>query len=215
MAQLRRENQELKAENERLRRILEEALRASQRQASPLLATPSQSPTPETWTEKRPEVWSTLSSAGPEASRRSSGSTAASQCPRCGGGLEEETVSQFQTGIPPQVERIEFRIQVGRCRCCRRRVQGRHPQQTSKAIAGAASRLGPKALALATHLNKGLGLPYGKTATVLEQAFALRVSRGSVARREALQNQPGRQRPHRCVTGCVPRQRGSNPKKKD
>jgi len=93
----------------------------------------------------------------------------------------EETVSQFQTEIPPpQVERIEFRIQVGRCRCCRRRVQGRHPRQTSNAIGGAASQLGPRALALATLLNKGLGLPYGKTATVLEQAFGLRVSRGGL-----------------------------------
>src|SRR5260370_40728046 len=45
------------------------------------------------------------------------------RCPRCGGGLEEcETVSQFQTEIPePRVERIEFRISVGRCKRCRRR----------------------------------------------------------------------------------------------
>jgi transposase len=35
-------------------------------------------------------------------------------------------------------------------------------------------------LALATQLNKGLGLPYGKTTTVLEQAFGLRVSRGGL-----------------------------------
>ena len=93
------------------------------------------------------------------------------QCPRCGGGLEEcATVSQFQTEIPePRVERIEFRIQVGRCRCCQRRVQGRHPRQISNAIGGAASPLGPRALA--TLLSKGLGLPYGKTATVLEHAL--------------------------------------------
>jgi hypothetical protein len=69
MAQLKRENQELKAGNERLRPMLEEALRASKRQAAPFLATPPRSPTPETGTEERPEVWPTLSSAGPEASR--------------------------------------------------------------------------------------------------------------------------------------------------
>jgi hypothetical protein len=104
------------------------------------------------------------------------------QCPRCGGGLEEcATVSQFQTEIPePRVEWIEFRMRVGRCRCCRRRVQGWHPRQISNAIGGAASPLGPLALALATLLNKGLGLPYGKTATVLEQAFGLGVSRGGL-----------------------------------
>src|SRR6267143_1128816 len=40
--------------------------------------------------------------------------------------------------------------------------------------------LGPRALALATQLNKGLGLPYGKTAAVLQQAFGLQVSRGGL-----------------------------------
>lgn len=182
MAQLRRENQELKAENERLRRMLEEALRASKRQAAP-------------FSRRHPK-------AQPQKPGRKSGQKYGrrcrrpvpkqvdevvevplpSRCPRCGGGVEEEeTVSQFQTEIPrPQVEQIEFRIHVGRCRCCRRRIQGRHPRQTSNAIGGAASQLGPRALALATQLNKGLGLPYGKTATVLEQAFGLRVSRGGL-----------------------------------
>jgi hypothetical protein len=67
MEQLRRENQDLKAESERLRPMLEEALQASPRQAVPFLATPPQSPTPETGAEKQPEVWSTLSSAGPRS----------------------------------------------------------------------------------------------------------------------------------------------------
>ena len=59
-------------------------------------------------------------------------------------------------------------------------MQGRHPRQTSDALGGAASQLGPRALALATQLNKGLGLPYGKTAAVLQQAFGLQVSRGGL-----------------------------------
>jgi len=59
-------------------------------------------------------------------------------------------------------------------------VQARHPRQTSDAIGGAASQLGPRALGLATQLNQGLGLPYGKTAAVLEQAFGLRVSRAGL-----------------------------------
>jgi len=70
-------------------------------------------------------------------------------------------------------------------RRCRRRVQGRHPRQSSDAIGSAASQLGPRALALATQLNKGLGLPYGKTTAVLEEAFGLRVSRGGLC--QALQ----------------------------
>src|SRR5208283_1477422 len=90
------------------------------------------------------------------------------------------------TEIPqPQVERIEFHIHFGRCKGCGRRVQGRHPRQTSDAVGGAASQLGARAVALATELNKGLGLSYGKTASLLNTAFGLQVSRGGLA--QALQ----------------------------
>jgi len=89
-------------------------------------------------------------------------------------------VRQYQTEIPPpRVEHIEFRMHLGRCRCCRRPVAGRHPRQTSPAVGGAASQLGPRALALAAVLNKQLGLPYGKAA-VLEQSWGLKVSRGGL-----------------------------------
>ncbi|MGB8848840.1 MAG: IS66 family transposase [Candidatus Acidiferrales bacterium] len=182
IARLEREIEALKKENARLQRLLEEALRAGKRQAAP-------------FSRKNPK-------AAPEKPGRKAGKKYGrrcrrpvpdqvdeiievplpSRCPRCRGELEEgETVSQFQTDIPePQVERIEFRIHVGRCRRCRRRVQGRHPRQTSDAVGVAASQLGPRAVALATQLNKGLGLPYGKTAAVLQQAFGLRVSRGGL-----------------------------------
>lgn len=40
---------------------------------------------------------------------------------------------------------------------------------------------GPQALSLATVLNKQLGLPYAKTAAVLEQAFGLQVTRGALS----------------------------------
>ena len=59
-------------------------------------------------------------------------------------------------------------------------MKDRHPRQTSDAVGYAASQLGPRALALATQLNKGLGLPCGKTAIVLEQAFRLQGSRGGL-----------------------------------
>jgi hypothetical protein len=89
---------------------------------------------------------------------------------------------QYQTEIPqPRVERIEFHIHVGRCKRCGQRIQGRHAQQSSDALGGAASQLGPRAVALATELNKGMGLSYGKTAAVLNAAFGLQVSRGGLA----------------------------------
>jgi transposase len=182
MAQLRRENQELKAENERLRGLLEEALRASKRQAAPFSRHKPKAQPQKPGRKSGQKYGRRCRRPVPERVDEVVEVPLPAQCPRCGGGLEErEMVSQFQTEIPePRVERIEFRIHVGRCRCCRRRVQGRHRRQTSNAIGSAASQLGPRALALATQLNKGLGLPYGKTATVLEQAFGLRVSRGGL-----------------------------------
>jgi len=182
IARLERDIEVLKKENERLRQLLEEALRAAKRQAAP-------------FSRQKPKAQPQKPGrkAGKQYGRRYRRPLPATidevvevplpaRCPRCGGGLEEcETVSQFQTEIPePRVERIEFRISVGRCRRCRRRVQGRHPRQTSDALGSAASQLGPRALALATQLNKGLGLPYGKTAAVLQQAFGLQVSRGGL-----------------------------------
>jgi hypothetical protein len=48
------------------------------------------------------------------------------------------SVPNRDSGTPePRVERIEFRISVGRCGRCGRRVQGRHPRQTSDAIGSA------------------------------------------------------------------------------
>ena len=187
VARLEREIEELKKENERLRRLLEEALRSAKRQAAP-------------FSRRGPKAYPQKPGrkAGSQYGRRCRRPVPRSvdevidvplpgQCPHCGGGVQEGSiVSQYQTEIPePRVERIEFRIHVGCCRRCRRRVQGRHPRQTSDAIGCAASQLGPRALALATQLNKGLGLPYGKTTAVLEEAFGLRVSRGGLC--QALQ----------------------------
>lgn len=182
ITRLERKIEELQAENERLRRALEEALRAVKRQAAP-------------FSRRHPK-------AHPHKAGRKAGDRYGrrcrrpiprkideivevplpEQCPHCGGGVEEGSiVSQYQSEIPqPRTEQIEFRIHVGRCRRCHRRVQGRHPRQTSDAIGSAASQLGPRALTLAAQLNKGLGLPYGKTAAVLEQAFGLRVSRAGL-----------------------------------
>jgi transposase len=55
------------------------------------------------------------------------------QCPACGGGVSETHIAdQIQEDLPvarPQVRR--FRVHIGRCRQYARRVQGRHPLQTS------------------------------------------------------------------------------------
>jgi transposase len=196
-ARLRQEVAELKRANERLEsrvqelerrvqellRALEEAQRAGKRQAAPFSrrapkahpAKPGRKAGARYGCRSRrpipPAIDQTLEAELPGC------------CPHCGGELEETRIEkQYQTEIPqPKVERIEFHIHVGRCKHCGRRVQGRHPRQTSDAVGSAASQLGARAVALATELNKGLGLSYGKTAALLNTAFGLQVSRGGLA----------------------------------
>jgi transposase len=60
-----------------------------------------------------------------------------------------------------------FRVGVGRCRSCRRRVQGHHPEQTSDALGAAGSQVGPGAKSWTAWLHYGLGLSFAKCADVL------------------------------------------------
>jgi hypothetical protein len=56
---------------------------------------------------------------------------------------------------------------VARCSVCRRRVQGRHPEQTSDALGSAAVQYGPRLLGLAADLKHRLGVSYRKCSSVL------------------------------------------------
>jgi transposase len=102
-------------------------------------------------------------------------------CPGCGGGLVVERVAaQCQEEVPPVRPLVTcFQVQVGRCRGCGRRIQPRHPQQTSDALGAAAVQLGPRAVALAAWCSKGLGVPAAKTARLLSQ-LGIAVTPGGV-----------------------------------
>jgi transposase len=104
------------------------------------------------------------------------------QCPACGGPVRRQRiVSQYQEELPAQRPVVhEFRVAVGACAHCRRRVQGRHAQQTSDALGAAAVHLGPQAVALAVILNKHYGLAFGKVAHLLRARFGLTVTRGGL-----------------------------------
>jgi len=73
-----------------------------------------------------------------------------------------------------------FDIAIGRCAECGRRVQGRHLLQRSDAIGAAAAQLGPAAITLALVLNKQLGLPLGKIATLFRERFGLTITPGGL-----------------------------------
>ena len=105
-------------------------------------------------------------------------------CPHCAGVVRASRVApQYQEELPavrPIVRR--FDVAIGRCATCGRRVQGRHPLQTSDALGAAAMQLGPQAVALIVILNKQLGLSHGKVATSLRQRFGLTVRPSTVTR---------------------------------
>jgi transposase len=105
------------------------------------------------------------------------------QCPDCGGEVfQTEVARQYQAEIPRKVIYRQFNVQIGRCRGCHRRVQGRHRLQTSDALGAAASQIGPDAQSLAAQLNKEAGLSHGKVKRFFKAAFDLGLSRGGACR---------------------------------
>jgi len=173
---------ELESEIQRLKQLLEEAVRAGKRQAAPFSRQkPKANPQPPGRKAGR-AYGRRCRRAIPTPIEETVEVPLPQHCSHCQGQIEEiGVVSQYQEEIPaPRVERTEFRLHVGRCAQCGKRVQGRHERQSSDAVGSAGVGIGPRALALATELNKDLGLPYGKTARVLQQAFGLRMSRGGL-----------------------------------
>lgn len=189
------ERNRLRRENERLKEELEMARRRATRQAAPFSrGLPKEHP--ERSGRKPGRAY------GRHAHRRpptcvdvTHDAPVPSHCPDCGGAVaQRRIVSQYQEDLPVQRPVVhEFRVAVGQCRHCRRRVQGRHPLQTSDALGAAAVQLGPQAVALAVILNKQCGLSFGRIASLLRDRFGLTVTRGGlvhVVHRAARQAQP-------------------------
>ena len=189
LEQLSRENEHLRQENERLQRELDaaradldQAQRQSKRQPAPF------SEGPPKLQPKRPGrkagaahgrhghslppdpaiVDDVLEGSLPQA------------CPRCGGPIREtEVAAQYQTEIPRRPLIRQFNVHVGCCCGCGRRIQGRHPLQTSDALGAAASQIGPDAQAAVVLLNKTFGLSHIKIAGVFHALFGISLTRGA------------------------------------
>lgn len=176
------ERQRLRRENDKLKEELDAARRASARQAAPFardtrVATPKRPGRKPGVAYGRPAYRAT-----PRHVDETYEARLPAQCPACTGALRETTVAtQYQEELPVQhrVVRV-FRVHIGRCRQCHRRVQGRHPLQTSDALGAAAVQLGPQAVAFAVLLNKRCGLSYGKIAALLRDRFGLTVTCGGL-----------------------------------
>jgi transposase len=184
LEQSERERERLRRENKRLRDQLEAARRAGFRQAAPF------SKGVRAAHPRRPGRRSG-SAYGRHGQRRAPTVIDDVQdvpvppaCPQCGGAVDDTHVTaQYQEDLPPVRPVVRrFDVHIGRCRRCGRRVQGRHPLQTSDAVGAAAVQLGPQALAVAASFNKQLGLSFSKIETVFADRFGLTVTRGALVR---------------------------------
>jgi transposase len=181
---LQRRVAELEAQLDRLTRLLDEQRRGGKRQAAPFAKGPPQAE------PKRPgrKPGADYGAKGhrpapaPEPIDEVHEAPLPGACPDCGGAIEGTHVGQqYQVEIPRRPLHRQFNVHVGRCRACQRRVQGRHPLQTSDALGAAASQLGPDAQAAVVELNKQAGLSHGKVSGVLHRLFGIPLTRGGSA----------------------------------
>jgi len=182
--QLRRRVADLEAQLQDLARRLEEALRAGKRQAAPFRKGPPK-PHPETPGRKSGAAHGRHGHRPPppaEQVQETHEAALPAACPDCGGGVDATgVVSQYQTEIPRRPIVRQFHVHVGQCRRCGKRIQGRHPLQTSDALGAAASQVGPDAQAAAVLLNKQAGLSHAKVGAVFHALFGLDLTRGASA----------------------------------
>jgi len=172
---------DLQAENQRLRRQLDEATRAGKRQAAPF-AKGQPSGQPRKPGRKPGKDYGTKAHRLPPTPGQINEVHEAplpDRCPDCAGPIDETHIAQqFQVEIPRKPIHRQFNIHIGECRQCHRRVQGRHALQTSDALGAAAAQLGPDAQAAVVELNKQGGLSHGKVTRCLAGLFGISLSRG-------------------------------------
>ena len=182
LARVTRERDRLKRQNERLKRHLDAARRAGFRQAAPFAKDRPQG-------RGRPRGRRPGRRYGPRARRAiprhvdvTYDAPLPAACPDCGSAVQRDRVTpQYQEDLPvvrPIVRR--FDVQVGRCVACGRRVQGRHPLQTSDALGAANVHLGPGAVTFIVLLHKHVGVSLEKIATLLRERFGLTVTPGGL-----------------------------------
>jgi transposase len=175
----------LTAANARLKEQLEQSRRAGKRQSAPFSKGEPTAVPKKPGRKTGPAHGEHHRRAAPRPERvdESYEATLPERCPGCGGGDLQavKIVEQYQTEIATRPIVRRFKIHVGCCGDCGKRVQGRHRLQTTDALGAAAAQLGPKAHALMTLANKGLGLSHGKVAKLLKY-LGIQIGRATSAR---------------------------------
>jgi transposase len=181
---LRRRVEELEAEKQRLLQLLEAERRAGKRQAAPF-SKGSLQKKPKKPGRKPGDAYGHKGHRPPPPAENIDEIHEAplpDVCPDCGGPIEEtHAQQQYQVEIPRQPIHRQFNVHIGWCAACQRRLQGRHPLQTSDALGAAASQLGPDAQAAVVELNKNAGLSHGKVSAAFRNLFGIPLTRGGAA----------------------------------
>src|SRR5512132_1793118 len=180
-----RQSDELRAEVDRLKAELEQARRAEKRQAAPFSKGPPK-PHPKRPGRQPGHSPSHRPAPPPEQVDRTIEVPLPTTCPECRAPLDDAPVTvhdQYQIDLPePKPVITRFRVPVARCPACFRRVQGRHPEQTSDALGAAAVPFGPRLLGFAADLKHRVGTPFRKCAAVLATLTGLVVSAAALVR---------------------------------
>lgn len=196
--QLEAARAEVRAKAQRIKELealLAEAQRASFRQAAPFRVEPDKRTTQPKRPGRRPGHPGACRPRPQEIDEHIE--VELGSCARCGGHqwAEPRAIEQFIEEIPkmkPQVTRLV--TYAATCACCGHEAASRHPLQVSTATGAAGVHLGPRALALATDLNKAKGLPMRKTCAVLKDHFGLELTPGGLC--QALDRVARRAQPH-------------------
>lgn len=169
---------------EHLTKLLEESRRAGKRQAAPF-SKGDPKPDPKTPGRKMGKAYGKRSGrVVPDRADRELDALLPSACPDCGGMIVGDGVHDQWVCEVPKCEPVvtRFRVHVGRCAGCDRRVQGRHREQTSDALGAAGVQLGPRAKATAQFLHYQLGLSFDRCRDALVRLFGLTSSRAALCR---------------------------------
>ncbi len=181
-AKLIEERDHWKRRSEHLEKELEAARRAGKRQAAPFAKDRPQGSGRRPGRRAGAEYGKQGRRREPTRVDETYAAPTPTTCPDCGGAVALDRVaSQYQEDLPevrPLVRR--FDIEVGHCSQCQRRVQGRHPLQTSDALGAASAQLGPNVAALVAEFHTELGMPVEKVVRVLQTQFGLHVTKGGL-----------------------------------
>jgi transposase len=107
------------------------------------------------------------------------------QCPQCQVPLEVQTETATVEDVPPKPVRhiTIYRVEVGRCPICGRKIRGRHPDLPEDQQGATAHRLGCGVMGQALALHYHGGLPQRKVPQVIAMTTGIALTQSAITQR--------------------------------